>query len=180
MTPVFFSGADPSIRDYSGHKPIYYVKSMSLPLQSKLPAWRRHYYASPCPQITSNQPNTMLRDRNSVRSSNRNSFLGPAQNKNHKGEHDKHHHFYDRKGSVENNENFHETSKSKKISRKESMLKGISMRRKNVRSKHYDTSEMPPIDPTPPSPAPNPPMAYGNFKPPSGNSPMWKPVGPKS
>ena len=178
---AFSAGADAHIRDYSGHKPIHYVKSMSLPLQSKpdlnAPAWRRHFYAGSQPQFLTGEGLAKLRDHDAN---------GHALKKDEKGEYDqggsKQHYFYDRKSSFENKSSS-ENLKSKKVSRKDSMLKGIGMRRKvnSARSKSYDAPEPPPAEPVPQFvPAPNPPIIYGSSKPPTRNVAMWKPVGPKT
>ena len=171
------TGADANARDYSGHKPIYYIKSLSMPLKSKLnyssnvPAWKQHCFAGTKHAFrVSADVVDRLSGKVDPRKHKARKEAGDRNERSEGGYHDNYGVWNDRKNSLENN------SKAKKVLRKESMLKGIGMRRKPSykRSKSNEASENEARDLMPPPP----PMSYR--PPPVSTGMLWKPVGPKS
>ena len=177
-----FTGADMNVRDYSGHKPIHYLKATAgsfnkklIPYDKNVPLWKRNYFSATNYAVQISQE---TRDRLSGKV-----VIGRKSNENRPEsgdgrEHVKRGSLVDniassgRKNSLDSN-----SVKNKKVSRKETKIKAVKRKPTFLRSKSTESSEHPPPTPAPPSamppPAPRRPVS-------ATSGMMWKPVGPKS
>ena len=175
-----FPGADANIRDYSGHKPVHYLKSNGS-VQSKIdqdnvPAWKFHSLAG-TKYAVSIPPHIHYRLTYTDRKlSHRTTEGGDTAAEYGKGQHRlSNAEVTDRRNSLDSN-----GIKAKKLARKESKKKDKKVKRKHSFLLSKNEKHEMPVTPQPeyynppPSPPPQPriPVAAGRN--------MWKPVGPRS